>query len=57
MDDVGRLVAAAPDCLRREVRTVRLDEQTLREPKPLFRKLDEAIVDEELERMRDAGAE
>jgi len=31
--------------------------QPLREPKPLFRKLDESIVDEELERMRDAGAE
>jgi len=31
--------------------------QPLREPKPLFRKLDESIVDEELARMRDAGAE
>jgi methionyl-tRNA synthetase len=31
--------------------------QALREPKPLFRKLDESIVDEELKRMRDAGAE
>ncbi|HST14398.1 MAG TPA: methionine--tRNA ligase [Gaiellaceae bacterium] len=31
--------------------------QPLREPKPLFRKLDESIVDEELKRMRDAGAE
>ena len=31
--------------------------QPLREPKPLFRKLDESIVDEELQRMRDAGAE
>jgi methionyl-tRNA synthetase len=31
--------------------------QALREPKPLFRKLDESIVDEELARMRDAGAE
>jgi methionyl-tRNA synthetase len=31
--------------------------QPLREPKPLFRKLDESIVDEELNRMRDAGAE
>jgi methionyl-tRNA synthetase len=31
--------------------------QALREPKPLFRKLDESIVDEELNRMRDAGAE
>ena len=31
--------------------------RTLREPKPLFRKLDESIVDEELKRMRDAGAE
>jgi methionyl-tRNA synthetase len=31
--------------------------QPLREPKPLFRKLDDSIVDEELKRMRDAGAE
>jgi methionyl-tRNA synthetase len=31
--------------------------QALREPKPLFRKLDESIVDDELKRMRDAGAE
>ena len=31
--------------------------QSLREPKPLFRKLDESIVEEELGRMRDAGAE
>jgi methionyl-tRNA synthetase len=31
--------------------------QPLREPKPLFRKLDESIVDDELNRMRDAGAE
>jgi methionyl-tRNA synthetase len=31
--------------------------QPLREPKPLFRKLDESIVDDELKRMRDAGAE
>ena len=31
--------------------------QPLREPKPLFRKLDDSIVDEELSRMRDAGAE
>ena len=31
--------------------------QPLREPKPLFRKLDDSIVDEELRRMRDAGAE
>jgi len=31
--------------------------QPLREPKPLFRKLDESVVDEELKRMRDAGAE
>jgi methionyl-tRNA synthetase len=31
--------------------------QPLREPKALFRKLDESIVDEELNRMRDAAAE
>jgi methionyl-tRNA synthetase len=31
--------------------------QPLREPRPLFRKLDESIIDEELKRMRDAGAE
>jgi methionyl-tRNA synthetase len=31
--------------------------QPLREPKPLFRKLDESIVDDELKGMRDAGAE
>jgi len=31
--------------------------QPLREPKPLFRKLDDSVVDEELKRMRDAGAE
>jgi methionyl-tRNA synthetase len=31
--------------------------QQLREPKPLFRKLDESIVEDELGRMRDAGAE
>ena len=31
--------------------------QQLREPKPLFRKLDESIVEDELRRMRDAGAE
>jgi methionyl-tRNA synthetase len=31
--------------------------QRLLEPRPLFRKLDESIVDEELKRMRDAGAE
>ena len=28
--------------------------QTLQEPRPLFRKLDDSIVDEELERMRNA---
>jgi methionyl-tRNA synthetase len=31
--------------------------QQLGEPKPLFRKLDESIVEDELKRMRDAGAE
>ncbi len=31
--------------------------QQLREPRPLFKKLDESIVEEELRRMRDAGAE
>jgi methionyl-tRNA synthetase len=31
--------------------------QTLAEPRPLFRKLDEAIVEEELARMRDEATE
>jgi methionyl-tRNA synthetase len=30
--------------------------QQLREPVPLFKKLDESVVEEELARMRDSGA-
>ena len=29
--------------------------QTLQEPRPLFKKLDDSVVEEELERMRDAA--